>query len=484
MKSTRNSIFGGIVWRFLERIGAQGVSLIVSIILARLLSPNDYGMVALVTVFTNFAMIFVVYGFGSALIQKKDSDVVDFSTIFYFNIATGIILYFILFFTAPYIEAFYNVDGLSLIVRIMALSVIISSINNVQQSYVSKTMQYRLFFYSTLVGTLVSAIVGIYMAYEGLGVWALVTQNLLTQLIGVVVLWFTVKWRPKLVFSFKRLKELYHYGWKIMVVGLFDTVYNELTSLIIGKLYTSEDLAFFNKGQQFPKLIVTNINSSIDLVLFSAMSEVQDEIDRVKRLTQRSIKTSTYIIAPIMMGLAVCADQIIELLLTRKWLSVVPFLQIFCIIYFFIPINTANLQAIKAIGRSDIFLKLGIIRIIVGITVLVFSMWYGVYAMALSAVITMIASVFINAYPNKKLIGYGYIEQVKDMLPSIILSFMMGAIINIINFIDMNTILLLILKIVVGIVFYICISWLFKVESFLYLLNIIKNYLPKRKLLK
>jgi O-antigen/teichoic acid export membrane protein len=481
MNKDRNSIFGGIVWRLFERVGAQGVSLIVSIILARLLLPNDYGAIALVTVFTNFAMIFVVYGFGSALVQKKDSDIVDFSTIFYFNLAISVILYFILFFSGPYIEAFYSFDGLSSIVRIMSLSIVISGINNVQQSYVSKTMQYKLFFYSTLVGTIISAVVGIYMAYAGLGVWALVTQNLLNQLIGMIVLWFTVKWRPKAVFSLSSLKTLYKFGWKIMVVGLFDTVYNELSSLIIGKLYTSEDLAYYSKGQQLPRLIVTNINSSVDLVLFSAMSKVQEEKDRVKRLTQRSIRTGAYVIAPIMMGLAICAEPVIKLLLTEKWLFSVPFLQICCLTYFFIPINTANLQAIKAIGRSDIFLRLGIIKIIISLSIVAVSMWYGVYAIAISSAITMIVSTFINAYPNKDLIGYDWIEQLKDMSPSIILSLITGTAVYIVHYISLNTVSILILQVFVGILIYIGLSWIFKVESFMYLLNILKELVSKRK---
>lgn len=268
----KNKTVSGLIWRFMERCGAQGVNFVVSIILARLLAPELYGTIALITVFTAILEIFVDSGMGNALIQKKDADDVDFSSVFYFNMLMCVVLYGVMFISAPYIAKFYKDSELTPIVRVMSLVLIISGLKNVQQAYVSRTMQFKRFFFATLGGTIVAAVVGIWMAYEGYGVWALVAQNLVNKVIDTTVLWFTVKWRPKLLFSIKRLKGLVSYGWKLLASSLLDTVYNNLRQLIIGKLYSSSDLAFYNRGKQFPNFVITNINTSIDSVLFPAMS--------------------------------------------------------------------------------------------------------------------------------------------------------------------------------------------------------------------
>ena len=365
----KNKTVSGLIWRFMERCGAQGVNFVVSIILARLLAPELYGTIALITVFTAILEIFVDSGMGNALIQKKDADDVDFSSVFYFNMLMCVVLYGVMFISAPYIAKFYKDSELTPIVRVMSLVLIISGLKNVQQAYVSRTMQFKRFFFATLGGTIVAAVVGIWMAYEGYGVWALVAQNLVNKVIDTTVLWFTVKWRPKLLFSIKRLKGLVSYGWKLLASSLLDTVYNNLRQLIIGKLYSSSDLAFYNRGKQFPNFVITNINTSIDSVLFPAMSSQQDDTERVRSMTRRSIKISSYIMWPLMMGLAFTATSIVSLVLTDKWLPCVPFLRIFCFVYVFFPIHTANLNAIKAMGRSDLFLKLEVIKKVIGLIV-------------------------------------------------------------------------------------------------------------------
>ena len=370
----KNKTVSGLIWRFMERCGAQGVNFVVSIILARLLAPELYGTIALITVFTAILEIFVDSGMGNALIQKKDADDVDFSSVFYFNMLMCVVLYGVMFISAPYIAKFYKDSELTPIVRVMSLVLIISGLKNVQQAYVSRTMQFKRFFFATLGGTIVAAVVGIWMAYEGYGVWALVAQNLVNKVIDTTVLWFTVKWRPKLLFSIKRLKGLVSYGWKLLASSLLDTVYNNLRQLIIGKLYSSSDLAFYNRGKQFPNFVITNINTSIDSVLFPAMSSQQDDTERVRSMTRRSIKISSYIMWPLMMGLAFTATSIVSLVLTDKWLPCVPFLRIFCFVYVFFPIHTANLNAIKAMGRSDLFLKLEVIKKVIGLIVLVLSL--------------------------------------------------------------------------------------------------------------
>ncbi|MBE6576869.1 MAG: lipopolysaccharide biosynthesis protein [Ruminococcaceae bacterium] len=473
-------VLNNFFWRLLERIGAQGVTFVVSIVLARLLDPTIYGTIALVTVFTTIMQVFVDSGLGNALIQKKDADDLDFSTVFYFNIVACTVLYAIMFFCAPLIASFYERPELTPIVRVLSLTLVISGVKNIQQAYVSKNMLFKRFFYSTIGGTIGAAAVGIGMAIAGFGVWALVAQSLFNSLVGTVILWFTVKWRPKWMFSFKRLKGLFSFGWKLLVSNLINTVYNDIRQLIIGKLYTSEDLAFYNKGHQFPQLVVTNINTSIDSVLFPAMASAQDERERVKAMTRRAIKTSTYLMMPIMIGLAVCAEPFIKLLLTEKWLPCVFFMRIFCITMAFYPIHTANLNAMKAMGRSDIFLKLEIIKKGIGITVLLATMWISVEAMAYSLLFTALISQIVNAAPNKKLLGYSYLQQVKDMLPQIALSIGMGAIVYCVTFLPIHEYLMLLIQIPLGALIYILGSKLFRLESFSYVLSTAKSYLRKK----
>lgn len=357
-----NSTLSNFLWRFAERCGAQLVSFIVSIVLARILAPEDYGTIALVTVFTAILQVFVDSGLGTALIQKKDADDLDFSSVFYFNFVICLILYAGMFAAAPYIAIFYEDATLTPVIRVLSLTIVISGVKGIQQAYVSRNMLFKRFFFSTIGGTILSAFLGIGLAYTGFGVWALVAQQLSNTAIDTLILWITVKWRPKKKFSWKRLKDLLAFGWKLLVSSLLDTAYNNLRNLIIGKMYSSSDLAFYNQGDKFPKVIVTNINTSIDSVLLPTMSNVQDDRDRVKQMTRRAIKTSTYVMAPLMMGLAFCAEPIVKIVLTDKWLPCVPFLRVFCITYMFWPVHTANLNAINAMGRSDWFLRLEIIK--------------------------------------------------------------------------------------------------------------------------
>ena len=470
-----------LIWRFLERFGAQGVTLIVSIVLARVLDPVVYGMVALVTVITTILQVFVDSGLGTALIQKKEADETDFSTVFYFNFAVCTILYIGLFFLAPVISNFYEMPDLTAVIRVLCLILIISGFKNIQNAYVSRHLLFKKYFFATLGGTVTAAAVGVWMAYAGYGVWALVVQNLVNQAIDTIILWIIVKWRPKLKFSWARLKVLFSYGWKLLVSALIDTVWNELRQLIIGKKYSSEDLAYYNKGLEYPKYATTAINSSIDSVLLPAMSSVQDETARVKSMTRRSIKTSSFIMWPLMIGLAACATPFVSFVLTDKWLFAVPYLQIFCIVYAFYPIHTANLNAIKSMGRSDIFLKLEIIKKIIGLSIIAITMWFGVLWIALGMIVASIASQIINSWPNKKLLNYSYLEQFKDIAPSLLLSLLMGGAVYCINFLNLANWLTLLIQIPLGIIIYVLGAWLLKMESFTYCLNMLKGLFSRKK---
>ena len=481
MPITKQNIFSNLIWRFLERTGAQVVQFVVAIVLARLLTPEDYGTIALITVFITIMNVFVDSGLGSALVQKKDADNIDFSTVFYTNIVFCLVLYALMFVASPYIASFYKNAELTAVIRVLSITILISGVKNIQQSYVSKTLQFRKFFFATLTGTVTAAVVGIWLAYNGAGVWALVAQQLINLTIDTILLWITVRWYPSFVFSFERLKALFSYGWKLLVSALLDTTYNNLRQLIIGKKYSSQDLAFYNKGNLFPQAIVGNINNAIDSVLLPVMSESQDDKERVKQMTRRAIKTSTYCIAPLMMGLAACAPVIVHLLLTDKWLSCVPYLRIFCITYMFFPIHTANLNAIKALGRSDLFLKLEIVKKIMGLTVLFSTMWFGVMVMAYSLLLTSFLGQIINSFPNKKLLNYGYLEQLKDILPGIALAVFMGVLISFINLLPVVALLKLLVQIVCGIVVYTIGSALFRLESFNYLKSFVTEKIKHKK---
>lgn len=475
----KNSTLKNFVWRFAERCGAQLVTFIVSIVLARILAPEDYGQIALITVFTTIMQVFVDSGLGTALIQKKDADDLDFSSVFYFNFVICLILYVVMFVTAPFIAGFYGNSSLTSIIRVISLTIVISGVKGIQQSYVSRNMMFKRFFYSTLGGTVFSAFFGIALAYAGFGVWAIVAQQLSNTAIDTLILWLTVKWRPKRMFSWVRLKGLLSFGWKMLASSLLDTVYNNIRSLIIGKMYSSSDLAYYDQGKKFPNVIVTNINTSIDSVLLPTMASAQDHAGRVKSMTRRAIKTSTYIMAPLMMGLAFCAEPIVGLVLTDKWLPCVPFLRIFCVTYMFYPIHTANLNAIKAMGRSDLFLKLEIVKKVVGIALLLSTMWFGVMAMAYSLLISSILSQIINSWPNRKLLRYGYLEQLKDILPGIALAVLMGCCVNLVELFHLTNIVTLLIQILLGALIYIIASALLHLESFEYMMDLIRPMIRK-----
>ncbi len=473
------TVISNLVWRFAERCGAQLVSFIVSIVLARILAPEDYGTIALVTVFTAILQVFVDSGLGTALIQKKDADEIDFSSVFYFNFVVCLILYLGMFAAAPFIADFYGDVTLVPVIRILSLTIVISGVKGIQQAYVSRNMLFKRFFFSTIGGTIFSAVLGIAMAYAGFGIWSLVAQQLSNTFIDTLILWITVRWRPTKSFSWTRLKYLLSFGWKLLVSSLLDTAYNNLRNLIIGKMYSSSDLAFYNQGDKFPKVIVTNINASIDSVLLPTMSSAQDDKERVKQMTRRAIKTSTYVMAPLMMGLAFCAEPIVSLVLTDKWLPCVPFLRIFCTTYMFWPVHTANLNAINAMGRSDWFLRLEIIKKIMGMTILLSTMWFGVMAMAYSLLLSSVLSQIINSWPNRKLLGYGYLEQVRDFAPGILLAVIMGICVYFISFLHLPTIVTLLIQFIVGAAIYIGVSAILKLEEFEYLLGMVKSFLKK-----
>ena len=472
-------VISNLIWRFFERCGAQLVSFAVSVVLARILDPDLYGPITKAAVFTAILLVFVDSGMANALIQKKDPDDLDFSSVFFFNLAFGLLLYLGLFFAAPLIARMYHDMGLVPIFRVLGLTVVVAGVKNVQQAYVSKTLQFKRFFFSTLGGTLFSAVLGITMALRGFGVWALVWQQLSNVTVNTVILWFTVGWRPKRMFSLTRLKGLLSYGWKLLGAQLLDTVYLKLYPLIIGIRYTDADLAFFDRGNHLPNLVVENINYSIDSVLLPVLSAEQDHREQVREMTRRAIKVSSFVMMPLMAGLAVCAEPLIRLLLKEKWMPCVPFLQIFCAVYAFYPLHTANLNAIKAMGRSDVFLKLEIVKKVVETSVLLLTMRIGILAMALGQLGCELLSLFINAWPNRRLLDYSYRQQLRDMLPSALLSLGMAALLRPLLLIGLSDALTLLLQIPLGVAIYVLGAKLFQLDRFAFILGIAKKMLHR-----
>lgn len=477
----RNGVISNIVWKLAERMTAQIVTFIVSIILARLLDPSHYGIIAMVMVFITIANVFVQDGLGSALIQKKNADELDFSSVLIINIIFSMFLYFILFITAPYITCFYGkgYEQLTSIIRVLSFRLIFSAINSVQQAYVSRKMIFKKFFLATLLGTIVSAIIGIWMAYHNFGVWALVAQYLINVAIDTIILQISLNKWIKLRFSFERVKNLFNYGWKILGASLLNNGYQELRTLLIGKNYTSSNLAYYSKGKQFPELLVININTSIGAVMFPKMSKEQDDIKKLKDITRQSIRFSSYLLTPMMFGLMSIAHQFILLLLTEKWLFSVPFMQLYCIFYLAQPIHTANMQAIKALGRSDIYFNLEMIKKIIEIIVLISVMKISVFMIAASATILNWLFIFINSYPNNKLLNYSLKEQIKDIFSPIIMGVIMGGVVLLVGQLKISLFYLILVQILMGIIVYIILSILMKNKEFIYLLKMIKKLFRK-----
>lgn len=470
-----------LVWKLLERFGVQTVQFILQIILARLLDPEHYGMLSIMIIFINLANIFIQNGFNTSLIQNKDVTEEDYSSVFWVTLLIAVLLYILLFFTAPLIGELYDMPELITPFRVLSLMLIPGAYNSVQLAKVTREMDFKQVFFGNIGGIIISGIAGVAAAVIGCGLWALVIQTMLNVFVACIVMTVIVKWRPRFVCNFSRVNVLFAYGWKLLVSALLDTGYNELRNLVVGKRYDSAVLGYYSKGKQFPQFLINGINGAVQSVMLPAMSEKQDNKEQVKNLTRNSIILSSYIIFPMMAGLAAVASPLIELLLTEKWLECVPYLQIYCFTFAFWPVHTSNLQAINAMGRSDIFLKLEIVKKIIGVAAIVIAVVFfdTPVAIAMTGVFSTFLSCFINAYPNKKLIGYSYFEQMKDILPTFLLSLAMLVFVTIIGRIEFNPFVTLCLQIISGSVFYFLLSFILKIKPFVFLINNISQQLKK-----
>ncbi len=474
------SVTSGLFWRFGERIAAQVVSFVVSVVLARILMPEDYGAIAILLVFIEIANTLVVSGLSTALIQKKEISQLEMSTVFYCNLALSIVLYAAMFFASPLIARVYELPVLIPATRVFALQLPIFALQSLPNVIISRELNFRKLFFGNIIGTIISAIVGIFLAIKGFGIWALVFQSLSQVAVSTLVLNLIVRWFPSLCFSFKKTKPLIRFGWKVMFSDLVASVSNQFSSLIIGAKYTASDLAYYTKGKQLPTLIRSNLYNTLISVLFPAMSRLNDDIGSLKAFSKRCIRLLFYIACPLMVGLTAVSHNLVLVLYTEKWLQMTPYIAIICVECLLAIPPTIFLQALKAVGKSDIMLKLEMIKKPLLIVSILVAMRFGVFAIALTLPLNTLFDLFLTGFYSKKIFGYGLWEEIKDCLPAIAISAAMFVSVKIVGWLPLSAFLLLVLQCFVGIFVYIGLSILFKNQEFLYLWHMLKSRFVKK----
>ena len=467
----------GALWKFMERIGAHLVSMVVSVILARLLTPDDYSIVGIVSIFFMFCNVFITGGFNAALIRKKDADAVDYSSVLYISLGIALVMYVALFFAAPWIARIYDQPLLIPVFRVMGVALLINGVKSVVCAYVSNKLQFKMFFFATLGGTVTSALVGIGMAVAGYGPWALVAQNLTNSLMDTVILCAVTNFKPVLTISWNKVGALFDYGWKIFVSSIINVIYDETLPLIIGIKFTGADLSFYTKGRAYPSMINSSINGTLSAVLFPIMSKVQDDPQAVLRYTRRFIQLSSFVVFPVMVGFAAISDNFVCLLLTDKWLPAAGFIKIFCICYMFSIVQDGNLQTIRAIGRSDLILRMEIIKKFLYLLVIVSGilLFNDPLLLAATTLINTAIATIVNTFPNRNLIGYRLRLQVKDIWCNLLTSLAMGITVYLMNAITIPKLLLMLLQVLSGGVLYIALNLLVKNPCLRYLFEALKR---------
>ena len=478
----KQKTISSLFWKLFEKGGRAVVELAVQIVMARLLAPQEFGALAIMLVLVNLGNVIVRSGFNTALVQAKEVDEASYSTVFWLSFGVSVFLFLCVFFAAPSVAEFYALPQIVWPFRALGFLLVVTSFNSIQVAIVQRELQLRKVFNATIVAVFVSGVAGVTSAFAGAGLWALVIQQLLYQLANCAVLSLQVRWRPHFVFSIERAKELYGFGWKLLASGILDQGYQSLSDLIIGKQFSASSLGLVSQGEKYPSALGSILDGTIQPVMLSAVARVQDDVAYVKRLVRRALKTSTFLIVPSMALFAVAAEPVVRLLLGEKWLPSVPFLQMYCFIYALLPIHSTNLQALNGMGRSDLFLKLELIKKSYGICNILFAAFVlqDVYLMVATYMATSVVSTFVNAYPNKKVIGYSYFEQIRDICPAFVLSLVAGAVAYPIAFAGLPDIAIIALQAVVMIAVYLLLAKLFKVEEFAYLLDTAKVVLAKR----
>lgn len=462
----------------MERGGYSVAQMFIQVVLARLLTPNDFGVLAIMLVFINIANVFVQSGLNTALIQTPVENEDDYSTVFILSLGISLVLYIAIFAASPAIAGFYSMPSLVWPLRTLSLVLFVNSLNSVQVAKVTREMRMKKTFKATLKSVSCSGIVGIALAYAGAGVWALVGQQLTYQTVNCIALSREVSWRPKLVFSAMRARELFSFGSRLLISGLIEQGYGSLADLIIGRQFSSAQLGLVSQGKKYPASIGSMLDGAIRPVMLSAVSQVQHDREQVKRLVRRALKTSTFLVVPSMVAFACCAPTLVPMLLGAQWAKAIPFMQIYCLIYTMLPIHTTNLQALNGLGRSDMFLRLEIIKELYGLVALLFCAFVlkDAYLLVASYLLTDIVSTFVNAWPNRRIIGYSYLEQVRDIAPAFLFAGMASIPTLYIASLGFGGVSTVLIQCVVFSGIYLLLSAVTKLEAFTYLLKTIRSY--------
>lgn len=473
----KSKTLSGVLWQFLQKITSQLFSFVVTVILARLLTPADYGVVALACMFNVLVGIFISGSMDAALIQKKDADELDYNTIFYSSLFMSFIIYGVVYFCSPYFASFYHNEQICPVMRVLALTMPIGALAMVQNAIISRQMAFKKYFTASIVGQVVSAIIGILMAYQGFGPWALVAQQMVSSVTNTLVMFCIVRWYPKLMFSWNRFKILFNFAWKKTASSFIGTLCDQLKGYLIGFKYTAADLAYFNRGEGLPQLFGTNISGTVNTVLFPALSKLQGDKEAVKRGMRRAMMVSSYILSPIFLGLAAVSDKVIPLLYSAKWTPAIPFMQLACLTGVVISLNNANLQSIYAIGKSGEVLKLEFYKKPVMILLIFIGLYFGPIGISAAMLLYSIYVLFMNTQPNKKFLDYALREQVNDIKAGLLLSIIMGILVFLIGLMISNIYMALVVQVAFGAMFYIGMSELFKPEAYSYARNTIMTKL-------
>lgn len=477
----KSKAISGAIWKLLERMSAQLVSMIVAIILARLLEPEDYGVVSIVTIFFTFANVFITSGFNVALIQKKTADAEDYSSALYLSVSIGLVLYLVLFFSAPVISQLYDRPMLIYVIRTMGLVLPVNGLKSIVCAYISAHLQFRKFFFATLGGTLVSAVVGIVMAYNGFGSWALVSQQMTNAIIDTLILCATTRMPLVAHISVKKIGEMFRYGWKVFVSSVIDVIYQELSPLFIGLKYTGTDLAFYSKGKSFPSLLSTVCNSTLSAVLFPVMAKFQDDRVELLRCLRRFTQTATFVVFPALLGFLAISDNFVLLLLTEKWMPAAQYIRIFCIGGLMVSIEAGNRETLKALGRSDIFLKYEVIKKVfffsmIGLCMVFTDSPVGVAYSAIGCTVVVLIAALVS---NAKVLGYCIRNQLEDFLPNLLCAGIMCAVVQMVNLDGKSVGAELAVQILVGAIVYIGICALTGNASFRYIWSSVKPLMQR-----
>jgi len=465
----------GMLWSALDRVLAQGGQIVFNVLLARILMPEDFGLIGMLSIFIVISQSFVDSGMGSGLIQKKNRTDEDFSTVLIFNGCVSLFIYIILFFSSPLIADFFERQELVLLTRILGLNIVINSLAIVQRSILSINLDFKTFAKVNTISILISGTLAIALAYHGLGVWALVAQNLSMAGISAVLFWSLSKWKLSLKFSIQSFNELFSYGSKLLIAGLYSNSINEVYNASIGKVYTAQSLGYYTNAKKLSDIASSTISSIILQVTFPILSSLQEDKERLVSVYVRLVRITAFFIIPLMTIIAVLADPLIRLLLTDKWESSIPLLQWLCIARIVTPISVVSINILNAVGRSDLFLKVDLLKLPMIILVMYITIPLGVKAIVIGSVITSFLSFFFNAYMPGKLFGYGAIKQLKDIFPMTISSSIMALVVWLVNFNISNDFMKLIVGLIVGLFSYIIISKMLKIREIYEVQGLIKK---------